>query len=261
MSDTFENKLAELIDVLPAQNTVLSNIISLTISENSSAGELGDAIQLDPVFYTRIMRLANSAYYGLSGRVNSTNYAVALLGFTTIRSLALTSAVLSTNTDTGFWKHAAVAALTASELAPVHKLRAQDMFSAGLLSSLGEQLVKELDADLHARIVSGVTSRNEQTQRESQELGTTFLELTARILKIWSLPDILSNTLHYAADSRSSSPSARVLQAAIAVADAATGTFTPDFNSISSGMLSQQQINDFVQLTASSAEELYSSLS
>ena len=108
------------------------------------------------------MRLANSAYYGLSGRVRTVTFAVTVLGFTTVRSLALTAAAGVGGGDPvppGFWRRSACTAVAAGELARPLGLHAPDAFCLGLLSGIGQALLHHADPAGYAALAEAAPDR------------------------------------------------------------------------------------------------------
>jgi len=103
-------ELPTLPEVLVKLNSVLGNA-------DSSADDVADVISRDPAVATNILRIVNSAYYGLQVRVSSISLAVSVMGFNMTKKVALKAAVFSVfgkrreklieNFDpTGFWRHA-----------------------------------------------------------------------------------------------------------------------------------------------------------
>ncbi|MGE0033639.1 MAG: HDOD domain-containing protein, partial [Pseudothermotoga sp.] len=85
-------KLEEIIakiEELPTPDPIVQKIIAVASDPNASAKDLADVIKLDPSLSVRVLRLANSAYYGLPRKIAQLSEAVMILGFKTVRNLAL----------------------------------------------------------------------------------------------------------------------------------------------------------------------------
>ena len=80
--------LIRQLERLPTNPTAAVRVLWLADDPNSSSEDLADAVGTDPALTTRIMHMANSAYYGLSGRVPSSAFAITVLGFSAVRTLA-----------------------------------------------------------------------------------------------------------------------------------------------------------------------------
>ena len=147
---------------LPAQPFAAMQVLRLVEDARASSADLARVIETDPALSARVMRLANSPYYGLSGKVGSASRAVVLLGFSAVRALAVSasSGLLAEEVDlgpTGFWSHSVVTAVASSVVARHLGTPVADAFSAGLLHDLGLAIpslaeIAELDGMSHAEI-------------------------------------------------------------------------------------------------------------
>jgi len=107
------DKVKESIDRMPSLSPVIHKISEVANNVRSSAQELTDVIQLDPVLTAKVIRMVNSAYFGLPQEVRSLKQAVVMLGINTIKNVALSSAYLGQVHLKGstalngqeFWKH------------------------------------------------------------------------------------------------------------------------------------------------------------
>ena len=127
---------------LPAQPLAAMQVLRLVEDTRASTADLARVIEADPALSARVMRLANSPYYGLSRRVASASRAVVLLGFSAVRALAVSAAFGLMTEDPelgppGFWAHSVITAIGASVVARSVGGTMGDAFSAGLLHDLG----------------------------------------------------------------------------------------------------------------------------
>src|SRR5690348_12514895 len=76
------------IDTMAAQRPVAAQIVSVANSDDTSAKVLSGILAADVALASRVMKLANSAYFGMRGRVTSLQFAVTVVGFTTVRTMA-----------------------------------------------------------------------------------------------------------------------------------------------------------------------------
>jgi len=91
---TIESLLAETV-TLPSLPASVQNILSLIENPNTKLADLSHAISLDPSISFKLLRLVNSAYYGLGQKVTSIEHAIVLLGTKVIRNLVVTATVFS----------------------------------------------------------------------------------------------------------------------------------------------------------------------
>ena len=83
------NSLARYVEKLPALPTCISKIMEVCNDPATSPADLSKVISLDPALMGRVLKLINSAYYGLNNKVTSLVRAIIMLGFNTVKNLAL----------------------------------------------------------------------------------------------------------------------------------------------------------------------------
>src|SRR3990170_1458942 len=89
-----EEKFLDNIKDLPTLPTVVAQVMVTLDQPTSSARDLERLVANDQAIAARLLKLANSAFYGLAGKVTSLSRAITLLGFNTVRSLVLTIGVI-----------------------------------------------------------------------------------------------------------------------------------------------------------------------
>ena len=104
-----------------AQPAAAEQVLRIVSDPMAGAAEVARVVETDPALAARVMRLANSPYYGAPRRVSSTRHAIVMLGFDTVRGLAVSAAcsLLDGRVDAGphgFWRHA----ITTCHHQPVH---------------------------------------------------------------------------------------------------------------------------------------------
>ncbi|HPA73891.1 MAG TPA: HDOD domain-containing protein, partial [Spirochaetota bacterium] len=146
------DKVKESIDRMPSLSPVIHKINEVANNVRSSAQDLTDVIQFDPVLTAKVIRMVNSAYFGLPQEVKSLKQAVVMLGINTIKNVAISSAFLgkaylkgSTVLDgEEFWRHSlgvAVAAKMIAKRLGVEEKFIEEYFIAGLIHDIGKILI------------------------------------------------------------------------------------------------------------------------
>jgi HD-like signal output (HDOD) protein len=191
-------KILASIDTMAAQRPVAAQIVSVANSDETSAKVLARILASDVALAGRVMKLANSAYFGMRGRVTSLQFAVTVVGFTTVRTMAT---VALTNLDDesrlpgNFWEVTTSLALASSNLAPRFGERPQDALCLGLLAQIGAALLNHNDADGYAQIVAEHASFRARRSAEGRRYGINSLRLTSVALEQWGFPHALINPL------------------------------------------------------------------
>jgi len=188
-------RLMSELQSLPTRPTVAVRVVMAANDPNSSAETLGRLIEVDPALTTHVMRLANSAYYGLTHRVASAHRAVAVIGIGTARAIAAgtaTGIIAGRRTDSpaGFWEHSVSTAVAASMVAPRVGASPAEAFSLGLLHDIGRALLYRCEPalylDLTARVERGEI---ELLDAEYEAFGLCHATVAADILAEWNFPD------------------------------------------------------------------------
>lgn len=190
------------IDSMAAQRPVAAQIVALSHAEDAGAKELARLLAADVALTGRVFKLANSAYYGLSGRVASLQFAVTVVGFSTVRSMA---SVALTSTDhttlpADHWTTSTHLALACSTLAPRMGHRAADALCVGLLTQLGAALLHHHDPVGYGELTAEHSSAAARRAAESQRYGVHAVELTAAAMRQWGFPSTMVTPLEQLQD-------------------------------------------------------------
>jgi HD-like signal output (HDOD) protein len=208
---------------MPARAGAAARVVALADDPDTSAQQLAEAIAPDAVFAARLLRVANSSYYGLGGRVSSLTFAVAVVGFQTVRSLAVAAAAGLDSPDAvpaGFWEVAATCATAAELVAPLLGANPGEAFSLGLLHVLGSALLHQ-QSPLPMLCLPEPESPSELVHLEQQLYGIDHQEAGARVLTAWRLPEALCQLIarHHEPLLPDAPPLERSLHTARALAD------------------------------------------
>jgi putative nucleotidyltransferase with HDIG domain len=239
--DSIQQLRAEVIAQknLPTIPTVLTRILQLVEAESARATDLVDVIEHDQVLTAKILRLANSAFFGQSRRVSTIPRAVVLLGFSTVRNLALGVKVwealaggLARQRVEELWEHS-VSVAAASKLV-VSSLRAGDpdeAFTAGLLHDVGRIVLAVRHREAYWEAVGGAAESEPIEALERASFGVDHAEVGGWLLESWNLPPniVEAARTHHQANPRAGVPGLlAVTNRLIAWTDIATGTVRPE---------------------------------
>jgi len=208
---------------LPPRAAAAAKVLVLADDPDASAKDLARALGTDPVFAARVLRVANSTYYGLSGRVSTLPFAVSVVGFQAVRSLAVVAAAGLDDPDgapPGFWRSAALAATAAELVAPLVGADPGDAFSVGLLHMIGSALLHQHQPIEHVCLPQPVDAEAELAD-ERHRYGVAHDELGARVLTAWHFPEHLCALIgrHHEAALPHAAPLDRALALARILAD------------------------------------------
>ncbi len=179
-------------DQIPARAGAAANLLRLADDPNTSAQDLARAAATDPLFAARLLRVANSTYYGLSGRVSTLPFAVSVVGFQVVRTYAVIAAAGLDGDDSapeGFWEVAAVCATAAEQVAPLVGANPGDAFCVGLLHTLGAALLHRDYAGEITLCVPEPADAAGVVAAERERMGVSHDLLAAGVLRSWQFPE------------------------------------------------------------------------
>ena len=201
-------RLAAIVEELPTLPSVMFEVLAIAEDERSTAGDLEEVIMRDQALSAKILKVANSAYYGIPRTVETVSRATVLLGFQTVVGLALTVTVYDTLWGAGkghfldrreLWKHSLGVATAARLLSSNRNSKEAAVgFTAGMLHDIGKTIFDSHLSDEYAKVVE--TCQREQVQMylvERQILGIDHAELGHNVARRWQLPDVLCESIHF----------------------------------------------------------------
>lgn len=192
---TETNDLIAEVTQLPVQPGAAMRLLWMLEDPRTSAADLGRLIESDPSLSTQVIRLANTAFYGLSGKVSSAWRAVTVLGLATVRALATTAAFdlfseKGRSVPDDFWPHSVTSAAAAAALARRVGVQSNEAFSAGLLHDIGSALVFRRAPRRYDAVLDRMTQDTTITlvEAEMAEFGVTHAEVGAAALGTMRFP-------------------------------------------------------------------------
>ncbi|MFP3929199.1 MAG: HDOD domain-containing protein, partial [Desulfobacteraceae bacterium] len=231
------------LNQLPTLPGILLKLINVCNDESASLRDAADVVENDPALGSRILRLVNSAQYGLSYRVENMHQAVALLGMGTIRNLALCASVSQVFRSRpaqdamfdlkGFWGHSLRSALLSRGLAELLDYpRTEEAFLCGLFHDIGKLVLWVHFGKTYASLMEEGVARDEAFLAAEVRLGATHPEVGAWLLRRWNLPSFMADAVFYHHE-----PPARVRDSLplVGIVYAANLLSRMDSNSISRG--------------------------
>jgi diguanylate cyclase (GGDEF)-like protein/putative nucleotidyltransferase with HDIG domain len=182
----------ELLAIAP-RRALAARVLRIAARDNGSAVDIARVIQADPSLTARVLWLANSPSYGVSGKVASARHAVLVLGIDLANAIAVSAAlrVLDAPGDAAgeeSWRHAMATACAAAIVAPKIGVSPAEAFSAGLLHDVGATVLARRDPDAFAAAMAS-PSMADQVASEIASFGVTHADEGARLLAGWGMPD------------------------------------------------------------------------
>jgi HD-like signal output (HDOD) protein len=258
------------LEQLPPARAAAVRVVQVVDDPRSGAADVAAAAASDPALTTRMLRMANSAYYGLSGRVSSASFAVTVIGFATVRSLAAVSAagfVGDGDLPSGFWARGAATAAGTALLARRVGADASEGFCVGILHDLGTALLYRHDPEVQGALPARATAEEPVHRLEQALYGGTHASLCADVLSSWHFPEELCGAIgrHHEQPSVGAAPLRRALQGGIALAalaDRSAGSSDLEVSAaLEAALVPYRERASLVAQVRREADELVSALS
>ncbi len=187
---------------LPSLPEIYLRVSEQLEDESSTVLQIGDTVQNDPAITTRVLKMVNSAYYGMPNEVASVSQAVSLLGRERLKHILIGSVLRGVFSEQEnpafsmqvFWQHSIKTAIIARQLATQISTiqEAESMFTAGLLHDIGKLLLfnKVPDRMLAAEEYM-IQKRVDVLTAELSQVGVTHTAVGEALMDHWGLPQLL----------------------------------------------------------------------
>ena len=200
VSEELREKIAEAIKSLDPLPEVIQKAREVMASPNATFKKIGDVIETDQAISAKFLKIANSAYYGLSGRVSGIHQAMVILGNQTIEQVittAGTSKLFSKKmegygmTADALWKHSLAVASGARAMAVKRKPTLEsDAFTAGLLHDIGKIVLDGFISKNKSDFEALTRECDSAWQAEEKLFWFDHAQIGAMICEEWKLPEI-----------------------------------------------------------------------
>jgi putative nucleotidyltransferase with HDIG domain len=223
---------------LPSLPIVVMELLEKMEHDDASSMDLSNKISQDQALAAKILRLANSSFYGMSSRVTTVPQAISILGFGTVRAL-VTAASLSGAFALDpqspfnfslFWKHAIATAICAKHLAPAHHIAPDIAFIAGLLHDIGQLVLATRFPHDYASVLEKCRNNDwSLVEAERAVFQTDHAAVGAALTQHWRFPALMQQAVasHHDADLDGTETLAAIVHVANALAHALDLTADP----------------------------------
>ena len=202
-------QLVQEVQNLISMPEVLLRVNRLIDDPTSTSVDVGRVITQDPGLTARLLRIANSSYYGPGRRIDTVSRAVTQMGMRQLRDLVLATAAASVfqgipNTVIAmddFWRHSIYCALAASHLAKLSGMPNHDgLFVAGLLHDVGQLILfHRYPAESHQALLLAVSDPAVPSVHEAERRIFDFdhMQVGCELIRHWKLPENLQQCVAY----------------------------------------------------------------
>lgn len=203
-------KIVKQVSELVSLPFVVVKINEMLGDKTSSATDIGELIIQDPALATKVLRIANSAFYGLSYQVDTMSRAVTLLGTQQLRDIVVAASCVDVfkkipnklMTMEDFWRHSLYCGLSSRALGGLCGFRdSEGLFLGGLLHDIGVLALFKLEPDLSRQALElnldGGQGDPEIHEAEHRLFGFDHADVGGALLGNWKFPEKLTEIVAY----------------------------------------------------------------
>ena len=188
---------------LPAIPLVVLEVVRGLDDAQISTTELAHMIGRDQSTSAKLLQVANSPFYGLSRHVATISEAIIVLGFNSVRTLAMAVGLMQVGVAASsaafgrkqFWRHNLLVGLCAQRMAQDLLLDRDVAFAAGLLHDIGQMGLVVCRPDDYAAIMAGGVTGDDLVEAERRVFGFDHAALGARMAQRWNFPTLIRDAI------------------------------------------------------------------
>ena len=202
-----QKNITSLVKSFPSMPRAAVKLLVLMDDPDINVSQIEAILGQDPGLMANILKLANSAYFGMPSKVGSIKQAVVLLGLKRLMQIVIASCVsaIIDKPVAGYdlppgelWHHSIGVCVAAEGLMKELNIEAaEEIFTAALLHDVGKLVVGEfIDNDIK-KIEAALSQGISFEMAENMVLGTNHADIGAEILTQWSLPSVIVNAVRW----------------------------------------------------------------
>jgi len=210
MTHRFIDEIKENLETsLPTSSAIVAKVIQTAYNASSGAKDLAEIIEHDPPLTAKILKVANSAYYGAAGTITSLQRAIVILGFETIKRIVTTVGVIDSFSGgkgedggidlNGIWYHS-VGTARACELISEKTAvgRPDATYIAGLLHDIGKIILAISFPDNYRNVIEQAVEGGKRILFVERKLLNVDHAMIGKILcDVWNLPEEIGAAILY----------------------------------------------------------------
>ena len=195
------------VKAFPSMPATSAKLLKMLKDPESSAAQIEDVLKYDPGLTANILKLTNSAYFGIPSKVSSVKQAVVLLGWKRLLQLVMTMCMSTVMkkpvpgydlSQGELWRHSVAVSVAAELVVKALKIPgADEVFTAALLHDVGKLVLGGFVQNDIQQIEAMVSKGIAFEVAEFIVLGTDHANIGARILEKWSFPENLVNAVNW----------------------------------------------------------------
>jgi putative nucleotidyltransferase with HDIG domain len=202
--EQIKEKIKSIIQ-LPALPAVAMEVVELVDNPKTSASKLGKVISSDQALTAKVLKIANSPFYGFPKKISTIDFAIIVLGFDALKEIVISISLVSSLQKKSdnyfdaktFWDHSISTGVVARRLARDLGYRISgEVFVGGLLHDMGVSVLHRYFNSEFSRIIE-ITRETDLNILEAEEsvMGVTHGEVGGWLAERWNLPEHLAEAI------------------------------------------------------------------
>lgn len=205
-----EDKIKQImaqVKSFPGMPATAAKLITMLKNSESTADQIEEILRYDAGLTANILKLTNSAYFGIPSKVSSVRQAILMLGWKRVIQLVMTMCMSTVMKKPvpgydlpqgALWQHSVAVSVAAEAVVKALKIpEAEEVFTAALLHDIGKLILGGFVKNDLDQIKSMVSKGIAFEVAEYMVIGTDHAEIGARILEKWAFPKGLVNAVNW----------------------------------------------------------------
>ncbi len=247
-------------------------IIGIVEDPKSTARDLHEVIKNDPALSVKVLKVVNSAFYGLPGQVASVDRAIILLGLSAVKNIAIAASIArlfkgrrisQQYSASDLWRHSVAVAVAANDLAKAspHPVMENEVFVAGMIHDIGTLVERQAFPEQFGQIVDRCTETEQDFLAcERNVIGADHQAFGVGLTTKWKFPRHLRAAVGFHHNPQDLSPELRNIAMLIQIADVLCCQCECGFPlTARTGVITEEML-DTLDLTQAQIEEIRTDL-
>ena len=197
-------RIVSTIGELPASPAVITSVMNMTANLDTNVVDVSRLLRSDSTLTAKVLKLANSSYYGRPKEVSGVKEAILIMGFYAVRTLVIASSarsLFSGDEENGpvekLWRHSFAAAIAARQIAShLRHPQKDEVFIAALLHDIGKLVMLENLGSQYRNMITQIEhEQGSFYDEESKLLGFTHVDVARLLTTKWGLPQGLVDAI------------------------------------------------------------------
>lgn len=252
---------------------VTIKIIEIVEDAKSTARDLHEVIKNDPALSVKVLKVVNSAFYGLPGQVASVDRAIILLGLSAVKNIAIAASIArlfkgkrisEQFSAADLWRHSLAVAVAARSIAKIspHPVMSDELFVAGLIHDIGTLVERQTFPDEFAEVINRcLDGSGNFLETERQIIGADHQAFGVGLTTKWKFPRHLRAAVGFHHNPQALSVELRNMATLIQMADILCCQEKAGFHLTAQNEAITEQMLDTISITQEQLDDVRSTLS